>query len=114
MYSPQTLRRGNSLRSSNKTDQPARANSNPAVAPAGPPPITTASYVFVKVVAVLLSGRAAEFHRLRGARVEFLSANGMTMERASDPSSATRLESQGNCASEWTLGLTRFSGDFRS
>src|SRR5262249_20135690 len=45
IYSPQTFRRGNSLRSRTHTDQPARASSRAAVEPAGPPPITRASKV---------------------------------------------------------------------
>src|SRR5688572_13881301 len=43
MNSPHTLGRGNAAFSSTATERPARARSRAAVAPAGPPPITTAS-----------------------------------------------------------------------
>src|SRR5689334_17219233 len=44
MNSPHTLALGNSLFSTSATRQPSAANSRAAVAPAGPEPITTASY----------------------------------------------------------------------
>src|SRR6185437_13992188 len=44
MNSPQTLRRGNSAFSTNATCQPASASSRAAAEPAGPAPITTASW----------------------------------------------------------------------
>src|SRR5207245_9999531 len=43
-YSPQTLRRGKFALSTTATFQPARASVSAAVAPAGPPPIRSASY----------------------------------------------------------------------
>src|SRR3954470_18170937 len=44
MNSPQTLRRGNSAFSTSATCQPASASSRAAAEPAGPAPITTASW----------------------------------------------------------------------
>src|SRR5439155_5026791 len=43
-YSPQTLRRGKFAFSTTATSQPARASVSAAIAPAGPPPISSASY----------------------------------------------------------------------
>src|SRR6188474_2055579 len=44
-YSPHTLRRGKALFSSTATERPARASSSAAVAPAGPPPMISASSI---------------------------------------------------------------------
>src|SRR3954447_12911734 len=51
MNSPQTLRRGNSLFSTIAIDHPARARSSAAVEPAGPAPITMASYRMLRALA---------------------------------------------------------------
>ena len=50
MYSPHTLRRGNSAFSTIATRSPPRASESAAVAPAGPPPITSASKGFTRLL----------------------------------------------------------------
>src|SRR5471030_245104 len=58
MNSPQTLRRGKLLFSTIAIDHPARASSNAAVDPAGPAPMTIASYRMLRALVDPTGGEA--------------------------------------------------------
>ena len=66
MYSPHTLRRGNELFSTIATAHPRRASDSAADVPAGPPPMTIASWVDGRLMAHLRP--AAQLRRRRHGR----------------------------------------------
>ena len=68
MHSPHTLRRGKACFSTTATDQPARARSAAAVAPAGPPPTMIASQ------AVCMAQPGAAAAALRSALKQWLNS----------------------------------------